>query len=96
MKREIALRMLADIFIPVGERDGFITSMYEMVDDANATLERMTSIENELQAIRQSLTLLHEVLADKMVRTEESTLTDEELTDVLENETLAKNDTVGE
>lgn len=109
MKREIALRMLADIFIPVGERDGFITSMYEMAEDAGNTLDRMNSIEEELLLLKQSLSVIHEVLtdnkqslsgihevlADGMVRTEEHTEeTIEAPTEDLTDETLPANDAV--
>jgi cytolysin (calcineurin-like family phosphatase) len=62
MTKEYAIRMLADIFIPVGDRQSLIDSIYELIDDAKASKEMLNQARKDLQAVKETtaslLTLL--------------------------------------
>jgi len=54
MTKEYAIRMLADIFIPVGDRQTLIDNIYELIDDAKVTKEMLLRAQNDLIEVKDT------------------------------------------
>lgn len=52
------IRMAADVFIPVGERQAFVNSLYQLVEDANTAKEMALQAQNDLQTIKDGIAVL--------------------------------------
>ena len=52
------VRMAADIFIPVGERQALVDSLYQLVEDASTAKEMALQAQSDLQAIKNGIAVL--------------------------------------
>ena len=52
------IRMAADVFIPVGERQALVNSLYQMVDDAALAKQMALQVQDDLASIKQGIAIL--------------------------------------